>query len=402
MNTNDILEEININIPYDREMTDIYYPSLKNNNEEMNFDISLMNNNIKWNFKSNLSQLFMKFDNISKETLERLLENTNLKCKKIKKLNKNNTTKKQILQEINSDSIEYSNYKNKAIKEYTNSILKFKNDYINYLNNYIQLSDNRFLSLRVLKQNFEETISYKVKFGVKKITHSTFYNWISNKSILNYSYKKTSKYFIPEMNSLSDKEKRFEYAYQILLHRMYDHTIIYIDETGFKISDCSNRGWAKRGVGCKLNKKIKQSKNITLLAAITSNKVISFIFFKRGTSGNIFYLWLLNTIKMLNLNQNNTVFILDNLKSHYSKKYYPKLKIYFQFLFLPPYLPMVNPIEYMFSYIKRITRRIQFQSEEKLMRYIKNILININESILFSFQQATDKYILKMINMESL
>lgn len=415
MNTSESYFFVKIKININRKSTKVFYPN-ENNNQEVNFIDSNLDDHYKFKFTEMLCHLYIKFDLISDELLIKMIHLSN-KSNKIKKRTYRYITKKEIVNKLNQISKNNTNnevyynfkYKNndKSLNPYIRNMKKEKNlilkkEYLVKLEEFINNNNNNFKSLKTIKNAFENSHEYKSKNISKvKISNSTFYLWVTSKKNLNYSIKKASKYHIPELNNHKIKLIRYEYAREILLHRLYGNEIIYIDESSFKYTDFILKGWSKRGRKLEANNKIKNSLNISLLAGISESRVVSFIFFEGGVTSSCFYSWLLQTYQALNLNLEKTVFVMDNLKSHKSKKYFLKLKSYFQILFLPIYTPMMNPIEYMFSYLKNYTRRIVFNNQNQYLNYVRNIINGIDKDKLVEFIRGADRYILKSINFDN-
>lgn len=278
----------------------------------------------------------------------------------------------------------------------------FKDNYIKYLKTFIEIENNRFLSLRILKIKFQKSEFYKERFKSIKIARSTFNKWIRDKKYMNYSFKTVSKYYVPQKNDEGSINQRYNYSYELISNLIKGNDIIYVDETGFKLSDVSKRGWTLKGTKCKYNRWIGQTKNITFLSALNQNSVVSYIFYRKGTTSNTFYNWFLKTYQKLKFNPNKTVFVLDNLRSHHSLFYHKKLNSYFKFLFLPTYQPMMNPIEYLFSYVKRKIRMKFITTEKKLLSVIYQIMKKIDKKKISGFLNGSYKYLYKSIKKESI
>ena len=93
--------------------------------------------------------------------------------------------------------------------------------------------------------------------------------------------------------------------------------------------------------------------------------------------------------------KNRTIFILDNLKSHYTLElfefyYNNHLKI----LFTVPYNSPFNMVEICFRYIKNIIYKKIYSSKSELLKDIKNILEGkvIYKSLDKLFKETLNKY----------
>ena len=73
--------------------------------------------------------------------------------------------------------------------------------------------------------------------------------------------------------------------------------------------------------------------------------------------------------------------ILDNFKSHHALKVAEKaLELGIDLIFLPPYSPDLNHIEFIWKSIKRIISRSFIDSRESMCHLIKNAFLSFSES----------------------
>ena len=129
--------------------------------------------------------------------------------------------------------------------------------------------------------------------------------------------------------------------------------LIYCDESGFKNKSNNFYTWKKA------NEEIffdyEEFKKFTLILAVDDNNVLHYKINTCTTNSESFLEFVKElNMKLLNLNYNNYVLILDNLSSHKTKdliEYYAKNKI--NVLFNAPYLSYFNAIELAFRTIKK-------------------------------------------------
>ena len=73
--------------------------------------------------------------------------------------------------------------------------------------------------------------------------------------------------------------------------------------------------------------------------------------------------------------------ILDNFKSHHALKVAEKaLELGIDLIFLPPYSPDLNPIEFIWKSIKRIILKSFIDSRESMCNLIENAFLSFSES----------------------
>jgi transposase len=128
------------------------------------------------------------------------------------------------------------------------------------------------------------------------------------------------------------------------------------DEVHFCINDCKRKGYSK--VNEPIKKLLKHSKNRetrSMIMTISNTQIVSYKIFNTSIKSQD-YLEYLN-----NNSLNNKMNILDNCRIHHStiiKEYC--IENDFTSLFIPPYTPEYNPIEFVFSELKGIYRKNDF------------------------------------------
>jgi len=79
------------------------------------------------------------------------------------------------------------------------------------------------------------------------------------------------------------------------------------------------------------------------------------------------------------------VLVLDNSKTHHALKTVTKAKeLKMKLVFLPPYSPDLNPVEFMWKTIKREVSVRFIQSKEQLRNIIKNEFTRVEKSLSFA------------------
>jgi len=80
-----------------------------------------------------------------------------------------------------------------------------------------------------------------------------------------------------------------------------------------------------------------------------------------------------------------TILILDNSKSHHADKTIRKAKeLHIILIFLPPYSPDLNPVEFIWKTIKREVSVNFIQSKEHLRNIIKDEFARVSKSLSFA------------------
>lgn len=159
--------------------------------------------------------------------------------------------------------------------------------------------------------------------------------------------------------------------------------LVFLDECPFNLHLHPARGRALRGEPALLSALPKQQ-NITLIASLSLSGILFSKFIashekgKRGVNADDFRLFLLDLKPRLPA---GALLLLDNASIHHTNAVHETLALLradgFDFLFLPPYSPFLNPIEYAFAKIKRFVRQATFYNRGELQRAIVEALATI-------------------------
>jgi transposase len=95
------------------------------------------------------------------------------------------------------------------------------------------------------------------------------------------------------------------------------------------------------------------------------------------------------------------VFILDNCRIHLSRLL-KKADKFLNFLFLPPFFPQLNPIENFFSYLKSQLLKMFYSSEQQLLKNLKIIIKECNDSIFSGNNRNLLNTAKKVLNSEDI
>jgi len=137
---------------------------------------------------------------------------------------------------------------------------------------------------------------------------------------------------------------------------------------------------------CVVESPLKLKKK-SLLMAISNNKIVNYLITEKNINSKI-YLDFIKNSKM-----NNKVIICDNVPFHKTKQVVKEIEKNNKLIFIPPYSPEYNPIEMVFSQIKRNLRfrysemdkdldlnlisEIENISKEQLGRYFRHTFKNL-------------------------
>jgi len=159
-----------------------------------------------------------------------------------------------------------------------------------------------------------------------------------------------------DRNTDATKAMRKAYA-ERYISDMMGRNVVFIDETGLQLCSTGPYGWSRRGLPAFVKVPSLHSVQLNIIAAMSSEGVIHSKF-ECGSVNNILFQTFLEELVVL-LPQGVPVFlVMDNCRIH---KRLPLLPAHVKVVFLPPYSPMLNPIEMMFNQLKAVARPMMRQ-----------------------------------------
>lgn len=185
------------------------------------------------------------------------------------------------------------------------------------------------------------------------------------------------------MTDLSEKRKLFQEKIKLL---PVDR-IISIDETSTKIDMFMSYYYSKKGVIVKRGVSSQYHRNNSVLSAITTSGTLLTHIKTKAFNSTLFYEFMKEIVSSL---QHQMYFILDNVGFHKTKKLQELIKNEGHvLLFIPPYSPEFNPIEYIFSQLKHSIKRTTPTRESDLHGLIHNFFDHLDSDNLYNcFQHA--------------
>ena len=155
----------------------------------------------------------------------------------------------------------------------------------------------------------------------------------------------------------SDSMKHLYEQFSISLNALKDHEIVCLDETAFCNIGNPTYGYFPKGKVPEQHS-VPRRQRISLLMAIHSKGVISWKEQPKAFDKQSFLSYLKECL-LPKLPSNVKAILMDNIAFHKSKDIIELLKNHsLQCLFIPPYSPRCNPIEEVFSWLKRSFRAI--------------------------------------------
>lgn len=247
-------------------------------------------------------------------------------------------------------------YDKKIIKD---NIDKFIIDTIK-INNYITANE------------LNKLINNKFKISVS----TTYIYNVLNKH--NYSYKKIRINSNPYSKE-KQKEQLIEIKNKIQKNNL--DNLISIDEISVKEFENLDKGWCLKGIEPEVinkNKKIN-NKRYSVLMASSNKKIINYTIVEKGIKTDNFNKFMLKLNKMDKENKN--VYFLDNARVHKTKSFNKIKEDYkLNIIYNAPYQSKYNPIEYVFSLLRKQIEKKSNKTYNELINIINNFNKNIKES----------------------
>ena len=141
--------------------------------------------------------------------------------------------------------------------------------------------------------------------------------------------------------------------------------LVFLDESGCNTDMTRRYAYSLGGSRSVDSAPLSKPKNTTILSSIQLDGTLRYTTFSGGTTVERFKRYL--EIDLLPHLNDNSVLIMDNMKSHHAKAIKQLLeKAKVRYVFLPPYSPDLNPIENLWSKVKALLRKFKARTLETL------------------------------------
>jgi transposase len=200
---------------------------------------------------------------------------------------------------------------------------------------------------------------------------------------LKLTYKKPKYRIIKNIEFLDELiKKRLEFVTKI---KEEDITkIISIDESGFNKLIQKSKGLSKRGSTIHCPVTSVKNINVSLLMAITTEKIIHHKELTDSVNGDIFFSFIKDVINTLT--EEGYIFLFDNVSFHKKKEMLEYItEKGHKYMFTPSYSPNLNPIENVFGIVKQQYYNDQNESsnsstQKKVVKKIKKVIRNFSNT----------------------
>lgn len=151
--------------------------------------------------------------------------------------------------------------------------------------------------------------------------------------------------------------------------------MVFIDETWAKTNMTRTHGWCTKGEP--LIDKVPHGhwKTLTFIAGLKHDGIVAPCVIDGPINGESFTAWVEQFL--IPELEPGSIIVIDNLGSHKGAQVRRLLKkAGIKLFFLPPYSPDLNPIEQVFSKLKRLLRKANERTVEATWRRIGSLLDN--------------------------
>jgi transposase len=201
------------------------------------------------------------------------------------------------------------------------------------------------------------------RFGLATFDHSTVRDYYRRHGV---RYKRPDYKFWKSSADLAGlREQQLEFVQrlgQLLIDRTYDE-VVYIDETTCNLWQRVSKCWLTPGMRLPLLK--TRGHSITVIGAISAARgLVHAEVLSESNNAEIFR----NFIEALKAKcaGRRVLLVMDNLRIHHAKLLHGTYGADFREMFLPPYSSPLNPIERLWSVLKRAWTRNLFHVTEAL------------------------------------
>ena len=244
-----------------------------------------------------------------------------------------------------------------------------------------------------LQRKFED------EFGIKPSVATI------GRALKSFSYTLKRITPIPERRNSSDvKQIRYDYAMKFNSIRGDMQKIFFLDETGIQVFSRRNYGRAPRGMrACNVRGAIR-SRNYSIEAVISIDKLYFFEIMNRPYNSEHFLEFL---VKFLDVLEQNNVsgahLIMDNVAFHRAATVNELIISHgHNPLFLPPYSPFLNPIENMFNQWKHWIKSERSENEDQLYANIHIASRSITAEHCANYFRNLEQYLFQSLMKEDI
>ena len=183
--------------------------------------------------------------------------------------------------------------------------------------------------------------------------------WVIWRALKNFGLTRKKASFEADEKSRPDVKKRYR-TFARKAKKTDPARLVFLDETGINRSRKGSTAWARHGEHAKLSRPSTGTRRShTVIGAMRANGLVGMRSLRGGMKkGN--FLHFIATVLCPRL-QRSDIVVMDNLNSHHNAQVVDLIRAQgASVAFLPPYSPELNPIEMLWSTLKkRLSKRFR-------------------------------------------
>lgn len=154
---------------------------------------------------------------------------------------------------------------------------------------------------------------------------------------------------------------------------------VFLDESGCRVGMRRERGWALSGKRVVGKRPARHCRNISMLGAIALGRRPLLMTHKGGVGTEVFVQFVRK--RLVRWLRKGDVVFMDNLRAHKRPEVIEAVMEAGALpIFLPPYSPDLNPIEFWWADIKRQLRKLGIDSEPDLLVAIQSLRKRLSQA----------------------
>ena len=221
-------------------------------------------------------------------------------------------------------------------------------------------ADMKKLALLV-KENPSATLDELKELGNFSVGRTTIYRALNE---LDITYKK-KMLFAAEQNREDVKQNRQEWVEK---SQSWDiNNLVFLDESSIKTSMVSLYGWGLSGERVKDYVPDARWKSLSILSSLRIDGSTEAMVYEGGLTGDLFKAWLKECL--LPTLRKDDIVIMDNMSSHKVEGVQEIISsVGARIEYLPPYSPDFNPVEHLWSKVKKYLRKVSKTQIDELRK----------------------------------
>lgn len=199
--------------------------------------------------------------------------------------------------------------------------------------------------------------------------------------------------------------------------RIYSTEVVSVDETYFEVGEVSHQARSKKGTRAFVTHKGRRAGKISMAVGMT---VEGYVFRRelqeyvdeiedeeearnvKGFNSEIFAKFLrdlFRNITFVSPHANKYVFYMDNAPFHHSapvKQFAEEYKDRVVLMYNAPYSPQLNPIEYLFGWIKSFVKRKEYLCMRKLRKFVHEVMNRCTAELCISWFDHSQRLLIEI------